>query len=104
MHACEKGDSEGRVESLCSPISEFREEYELTRLILSMVSKDRMYSSFSGLPRVLLALLLVLRFPGENATELPAAKGKGAGAQTTAGVRTVFTQAQQPFSEPCNAP
>lgn len=34
-----------------------------------MVSKDRMYSSFSGLPRVLLALLLVLRFPGEKATE-----------------------------------
>lgn len=31
-----------------------------------------MYSSFSGLPSVLLALLLVLRFPGENATELPA--------------------------------
>lgn len=31
-----------------------------------------MYSSFSGLPRVLLALLLVLRFPGEKATELPA--------------------------------
>lgn len=41
---------------------------------MSMVSKDRMYSSFSGLPRVLLALLLVLRFPGENATELPAAR------------------------------
>lgn len=33
-----------------------------------------MYSSFSGLPSVLLALLLVLRFPGENATELPAAR------------------------------
>lgn len=41
-----------------------------------MVSKDRMYSSFSGLPSVLLALLLVLRFPGENATELPAARTK----------------------------
>lgn len=39
---------------------------------MSMVSKDRMYSSFSGLPKVLLALLLVLRFPGEKATELPA--------------------------------
>lgn len=36
-----------------------------------MVSKDRIYSSFSGLPKVLLALLLVLRFPGEKATELP---------------------------------
>lgn len=44
------------------------------RRILSMVSKDRMYSSFSGLPRVLLALLLVLRFPGEKATEPPAGR------------------------------
>lgn len=36
-----------------------------------MVSKERMYSSLSGLPRVLLALLLVLRFPGENAAGPP---------------------------------
>lgn len=43
---------------------------------MSIVSNDRIYSSFSGLPKVLLALLLVLRFPGENATELPAAKRK----------------------------
>lgn len=55
-----------------SPMRELSAEYELTRRILSMVSKDRMYSSFSGLPKVLLALLLVLRFPGEKATELPA--------------------------------
>lgn len=53
-----------------------------------MVSKERMYSSFSGLPRVLLALLLVLRFPGENATELPAgpdttAKGSQCGVPRT---------------------
>lgn len=43
---------------------------------MSMVSKDRMYSSFSGLPKVLLALLLVLRFPGEKATALPAGQSK----------------------------
>lgn len=46
-----------------------------------MVSNERMYSSFSGLPKVLLALLLVLRFPGENATELPAAKRREGNAE-----------------------
>lgn len=56
-------------------MSELRDEYELTLLILSMVSKERMYSSLSGLPSVLLALLLVLRFPGEKATEPPAGDG-----------------------------
>lgn len=50
---------------------ELRDEYEDTRLILSMVSKDRMYSSLSGLPRVLLALLLVLRLPGEKGAGPP---------------------------------
>lgn len=50
---------------------EFREEYEDTRRILSMVSKERMYSSLSGLPRVLLALLLVLKLPGEKAAGPP---------------------------------
>lgn len=42
-----------------------------------------MYSSFSGLPSVLLALLLALRFPGEKATAPPAAAhgGIGPGAQ-----------------------
>ncbi len=50
---------------------EFNDEYELTLLILSMVSKERRYSSLSGLPKVLLALLLVLRFPGENAAGPP---------------------------------
>lgn len=50
---------------------EFKEEYELTLLILSMVSKERRYSSLSGLPNVLLALLLVLRLPGENAAGPP---------------------------------
>lgn len=50
---------------------EFREEYEETRRILSMVSKERMYSSLSGLPSVLLALLLVLRLPGERAAGPP---------------------------------
>lgn len=34
-----------------------------------------MYSSLSGLPRVLLALLLVLRFPGEKAAGPPAKGG-----------------------------
>lgn len=53
-------------------MSELREEYDETRRILSMVSKDRMYSSLSGLPRVLLALLLVLRLPGEKAAGAPA--------------------------------
>lgn len=48
-----------------------------------MVSKDRMYSSFSGLPNVLLALLLVLRFPGEKATMPPAVQNKtGRGSDT----------------------
>lgn len=41
-----------------------------------MVSKERMNSSLSGLPSVLLALLLVLRFPGEKAAGAP-------GSQTT---------------------
>lgn len=36
-----------------------------------MVSNERMYSSLSGLPRVLLALLLVLRLPGEKAAGTP---------------------------------
>lgn len=36
-----------------------------------MVSKERMYSSLSGLPKVLLALLLVLRLPGEKAAGPP---------------------------------
>lgn len=53
------------------PIREFREEYEETRRILSMVSNERMYSSLSGLPSVLLALLLVLRLPGEKAAGPP---------------------------------
>lgn len=53
------------------PMRELSEEYEDTRRILSMVSKDRMYSSLSGLPRVLLALLLVLRLPGEKAAGPP---------------------------------
>lgn len=53
------------------PMREFREEYEDTRRILSMVSKERMYSSLSGLPRVLLALLLVLKLPGEKAAGPP---------------------------------
>lgn len=53
------------------PMRELREEYEDTRRILSMVSKERMYSSLSGLPRVLLALLLVLRLPGEKAAGPP---------------------------------
>jgi len=48
------------------PMRELSDEYEETLLILSTVSKDRMYSSLSGLPRVLLALLLVLRLPGEK--------------------------------------
>lgn len=38
---------------------------------MSIVSKERMYSSLSGLPRVLLALLLVLRLPGEKAAGPP---------------------------------
>lgn len=53
------------------PMRELSEEYDDTRRILSMVSKERMYSSLSGLPRVLLALLLVLRFPGEKAAGPP---------------------------------
>lgn len=58
-------------DKLLLPMRELREEYEDTRRILSMVSKDRMYSSLSGLPRVLLALLLVLRLPGEKAAGPP---------------------------------
>lgn len=53
-----------------------------------MVSKDRMYSSFSGLPRVLLALLLVLRFPGEDATALPAARTPHRGGRQCRAPRT----------------
>lgn len=53
------------------PMRELRDEYEDTRRILSIVSKERMYSSLSGLPRVLLALLLVLKLPGEKAAGPP---------------------------------
>lgn len=53
------------------PMRELREEYDDTRRILSMVSKESMYSSLSGLPKVLLALLLLLRLPGEKAVGAP---------------------------------
>lgn len=56
---------------------EFREEYEETLRILSMVSNERMYSSLSGLPSVLLALLLVLRLPGEKAAGPPKEERQG---------------------------